>query len=72
MNTCGYCGKETTHKNYCCDAHRMYIWRKKDYQKKKEEHRCFVCGNKIEPIMIWRVRCPKHLVKKQGKNDKIV
>lgn len=28
---------------------------------KDSQHRCIDCGKKLKPVVLWRIRCPKHL-----------
>ena len=67
---CKYCGKETRRSKitgkeleFCCNSHRSYLWRKQQRIKRKSQHKCIDCGIKLKPIIVYRIRCPKHLEK---------
>jgi hypothetical protein len=69
-NKCEYCGKETQKRRFCCNTHRNQAWREKYRQKRREQHLCIDCGVKLEPILIYHARCPKHLKLNENKKQK--
>ena len=61
MRKCEWCGRETMKKRFCCGGHRSSAWRKKYRKQMKKEHKCIDCGIKLKPVLVYHIRCPKHL-----------
>jgi len=64
---CLYCGSETElnkktgkPKKYCNETHMRYYRRNLRNHKFKKEHRCYYCGVKTKPMLVYPSRCKKH------------
>ena len=61
QKTCKKCGKNISKSNSSgfCRLHYILSWRKNKIKSLKSNHQCITCSLKVEPKVIYLVRCQR-------------